>query len=109
MISGLAACGGGGGDIDAFVKLDTSKGEAFAAGGADCVEKAKSVRAWRSKHNAEYKAAQKKLKKAYPDGPPKDVMEKHGAQLEKNKKSVISAMIKCTNTPEFDAAIDETK
>ena len=109
FVSSLVACGGGGGDVDAFVKLDTSKGEAFAAGGEDCAVKAKSVREWRSKHNAEYKNAQKKLKEKYPDGPPKDVMEKHGEQLKKNKKAVMDAMFKCTNTPEFDAAIDDTK
>jgi hypothetical protein len=103
-----AACGGGG-DVDAFVKLDTAKGEAFAAGGDDCAVKAKSVREWRTKHNAEYKAAQAKLKEKFKDGPPKDLKEKYGEQLEKNKKAVMGAMFKCTNTPEFDAAIDETK
>lgn len=109
MLSGaLAACGGGS-DIDSFVKLDTAKGEAFAAGGDDCVVKAKSVREWRTAHNAEYKASQQKLKEKYSDGPPKDVMEKHGEQLKKNKKAVMDAMMKCTNKPEFDAAIDETK
>jgi hypothetical protein len=109
LSAALAACGGGGGDIDSFVKLDTTKGEAFAAGGDDCAAKAKSVREWRTAHNAEYKAAQQKLKEKYPDGPPKDVMEKHGEQLKKNKKAVLDAMMKCTNKPEFDAAIDETK
>ena len=104
----LVACGGGG-DIEAFVKLDTSKGEAFAVGGDDCVAKAKSVREWRTKHNAEYKDMQKKLKDKYPDGPPKDLQEKHGDQMKKNKKNVMDAMLKCTNTPEFDAAIDDTK
>lgn len=103
------ACGGGSGDIDAFLKLDTAKGEAFAVGGDDCVAKAKSVREWRTKHNAEYKSMQDKLKKSYPDGPPKDFLEKNGAQLKKNKSAVLDAMMKCTNTPEFDAAIDETK
>ena len=108
--AGLAACGGGGNaDLEAFIKLDTSKGEAFAVGGDDCVAKAKSVREWRSKNNKDYKAAQEKLKEKYPDGPPKDVMEKHGEQIKKNKKAVMDAMFKCTNTPEFDAAIDETK
>lgn len=106
-----AGCGGGGGgaDLEAFVKLDTAKGEAFAVGGDDCVAKAKSVRAWRTAHNAEYKAAQAKLKAQYPKGPPKEAMDKHGAQLTANKKAVVGAMMKCTNTPEFDAAIDDTK
>ena len=105
----LVACGDDAGDLDAFMKLDTAKGEAFAAGGDDCVAKAKSVREWRSKHNAEYKKARKALNEKYPKGPPEDVMKKHGEQINKNKKAVMSAMIKCTNTPEFDAAIDETK
>ena len=105
----VVACGGGGGDIDSFMKLDTAKGEAFAVGGDDCVAKAKSVREWRTKHNAEYKAAQKKVNEKYPKGPPKDVMEKYGDQIKKNKKAVMDAMFKCTNTPEFDAAIDDTK
>lgn len=108
MVAGASACGGGG-DIEAFIKLDTAKAEAFAAGGDDCVAKAKSVREWRSKHNAEYKSTQKKLQEKYPDGPPKDVLEKHGEQIKKNKQAVMGAMVKCTNTPEFDAAIDETK
>jgi len=108
FVGGMAACGGGG-DIDSFVKLDTSKAEAFATGGDDCVAKAKAVREWRSAHNAEYKAAQDKLKEKFKDGPPKDVMEKYGDQMKSNKKAVIDAMFKCTNTPEFDKAIDETK
>jgi hypothetical protein len=105
-----SACSkGGGGDIESFVKLDTAKGEAFAAGGDDCIAKAKSVREWRSKHNPEYKSAQDAVKKQYPKGPPKDVMDKHGEQLKKNKSAVMDAMMKCTSTPEFGAAIDETK
>lgn len=108
-VAAASACGGGNEDIEAFIKLDTAKGEAFAVGGDDCVAKAKSVREWRSKHNAEYKSTQQKLKEKYPDGPPKDVMEKHGEQIKKNKQAVMGAMVKCTNTPEFDAAIDETK
>ena len=107
LCGSLAACGGDG-DIDAFVKLDTVKGEAFAVGGDDCVEKAKSVREWRTKHNAAYKAAQQKLKEKFKDGPPKDA-EKYADQMKKNKKAVMSAMMKCSNTPEFSAAIDETK
>ncbi|MGE0546957.1 MAG: hypothetical protein AB7O24_16780 [Kofleriaceae bacterium] len=107
---GLAACGGGGGDdIDAFMKLDTAKGEAFAVGGDDCVAKAKSVREWRTKHNAEYKAAQAKLKEKFKEGPPPDVKAKYGDQMKKNNSAVMDAMMKCTNKPEFDAAIDETK
>lgn len=105
-----SACSkGSGGDIESFVKLDTAKGEAFATGGDDCVAKAKSVREWRTKNNAAYKSAQDAIKAKYPKGPPKDVMEKHGEQLGKNKSAVMDAMVKCTNTPEFDAAIDETK
>lgn len=104
-----SACSKGGGDLESFVKLDTSKGEAFAAGGDDCAVKAKSVRAWRSKNNAAYKAAQDALKKQYPKGPPDDMKAKYGEQLAKNKSAVMDAMVKCTNTPEFDAAIDETK
>jgi hypothetical protein len=110
MVGMLLACGGGSGDLEAFIKLDTAKGEAFAAGGEDCAVKAKSVREWRSKNNAEYKALQNKLKEQYPDGPPKDVMEKNADQMKKNKKAVMEAMFACTSkSKEFDAAIDETK
>lgn len=109
MVSSVLVACGGSGDIDDFVKLDTAKAEAFAAGGDDCVAKAKSVREWRTKHNAGYKAAQDKLKEKYKEGPPKDVMEKHGEQMSKNKKAVMDAMFKCNDTPEFGAAIDETK
>jgi len=103
----LVGCGGGD-DLDAFVKLDTAKGEAFAVGGDDCVAKAKSVREWRTKHNKDYKAAQEKLKEKYPKGPPAEMKEKYGEQMAKNKKAVLDAMFKCSSTPEFGAAIDET-
>lgn len=105
---GLAACGGGG-DIDAFLKLDTEKAAAFAAGGDDCVAKAKSVGDWRKAHNAEYKALQQKLKEAYPEGPPADVMKEHGDQIQKNKKAVMTAMMTCANDETFGAMMDETK
>lgn len=62
LAMGLVACkGGGSGDIDAFMKLDTEKAAAFAAGGEDCAAKAKSVGDWRTKNTANYKAMQKKL------------------------------------------------
>lgn len=107
MFGGLTACGGGG-DIDAFVQLDTEKAAAFATGGEDCAAKADAVRAWRTNHNAKYKEMQGKLKDAYPKGPPADVMEKHGEQLEKNKKAVMGAMFACANDEAFGKAIDET-
>ena len=109
FVAGLAGCKKGGDDIADFVKLDTSKGEAFAVGGDDCVAKAKSVREWRTAHNAEYKAMQSKLKEKFAGGPPKEVTEKYGDQLKKNKMAVIDATMKCSDNAEFGAAIDETK
>ena len=59
LVLALGACGkgkgGGSSDVDAFMKLDTDKGVAFAVGGDDCVAKAKSVGDWRKAHTAEYK------------------------------------------------------
>jgi len=106
----LGACGGGsGGDLDAFVKLDTEKAAAFAAGGEDCVAKAKSVGDWRKANTANYKAMQKKLNDQFGKEPPKDMMEKHGATMKANKKAVMDAMFKCTNDPAFSKMMDETK
>src|SRR5262245_38608573 len=85
----LGACGkkgGGSADVEAFMKLDSDKAVAFAAGGEDCVAKAKSVGDWRSKHTAEYKALQKKLNDEWPKGPPKDVLDKFGDKMKENKK-----------------------
>jgi hypothetical protein len=106
----LGACSkGGGGDVAAFMKLDTEKGEAFKAGGDDCAAKAKSVGDWRSKNTAKYKELQNKLKKEWPDGPPKDVKEKYGDQMKANKKAVMDAMMACTNDPAFSKMMDDTK
>ena len=104
----LAACAKGG-DIDAFMKLDTDKAAAFAAGGEDCAAKSKSVGDWRKAHSAEYKAMQSKLNKSWPDGPPKDVKEKYGEQMKANKKAVLDAMMACSNDPTFGKMMDETK
>ena len=104
----LGACGKGG-DIDAFMKLDTDKAKAFDAGGDDCVAKAKSVGDWRTAHTKDYKAMQKKLADQYKGPPPADVMEKYGAQIKANKKSVMDAMMKCTSDPAFSKMMDDTK
>ena len=109
IAAGLAGCSKGGGDIDAFMKLDTDKAAAFAVGGQDCAAKAKSVGDWRKAHTAEYKAMQKKLKEQWPDGPPKDVKEKYGDQMKANKKAVIDAMMSCSSDPAFGKMMDETK
>jgi len=110
LASGLAACSkGSSADVDAFMKLDTAKGEAFAAGGKDCVAKAKSAGEWRKAHSAEYKELQAKLNKSWPDGPPKDVQEKYGEQMQKNKKAVINAMMDCSNDETFGKMMDDTK
>ncbi|HUS30682.1 MAG TPA: hypothetical protein VMZ53_19365 [Kofleriaceae bacterium] len=106
----LCACGkGGGGDIDTFMKLDSDKAAAFAAGGDDCEAKAKSVGDWRKAHTAEYKALQKKLNDQWSSGPPKDVQDKYGDKMKANKKAVIDAMFKCTDNEAFGKMMDETK
>jgi hypothetical protein len=106
----LGACSkGGGGDIDAFMKLDTEKAAAFKAGGEDCVAKAKSVGDWRKANTAKYKEMQKKLNDQWPKGPPKDVQEKYGAQMKENKRAVMDAMMACTNDPAFSKMMDDTK
>ena len=106
----LFACkGGGNADIDAFMKLDSDKAVAFAAGGDDCVAKAKSVGDWRKAHTAEYKALQKKLNAQWSSGPPKDVMDKYGEKMKANKTAVVDAMMKCSNDETFGKMMDETK
>ena len=106
----LGACSkGGGGDVDAFMKLDTEKAAAFKVGGEDCVAKAKSVGDWRKANTAKYKEMQKKLNDQWPKGPPKDVQEKYGAQMKENKRAVVDAMMACTNDPAFSKMMDDTK
>ncbi len=109
----LIACGskgGGNADVEAFMKLDTDKGVAFAVGGADCDAKAKSVGDWRTKHTAEYKVLQKKLGDAWKGGPPKEVTDKYGEQMKKNKSAVMEAMLACSNNDDaFGKMMDATK
>ena len=106
----LGACSkGGGGDVDAFMKLDTEKAAAFNAGGDDCTAKAKSVGDWRKANTAKYKELQKKLNAEWPKGPPKDVQDKYGDQMKANKKAVMDAMFACTNDPAFSKMMDDTK
>ena len=105
----IACSKGGSGDIDAFMKLDTEKAAAFKVGGDDCTAKAKSVGEWRKANTAKYKEMQKKLNDQWPKGPPKDVQEKYGAQMKENKRAVMDAMMTCTNNPDFDKMMDETK
>jgi hypothetical protein len=107
----LGACskGGGSADVEAFMTLDSDKAVAFAAGGDDCVAKAKSVGEWRSKHTADYKALQKKLNDEWPKGPPKDVLDKYGDKMQANKKAVMDAMLACSNNEAFGKMMDETK
>jgi hypothetical protein len=111
----LGACGKGGGgggggtaDLEAFMKLDSDKAVAFAAGGEDCEAKAKSVGEWRTKHTAAYKAIQNKLNDQWPKGPPKDVLDKHGEKMAANKKAVMDAMFACTNNEAFGKMMDDT-
>ncbi len=101
--SASASGGGGNADLDAFLKLDSEKGEAFAAG-ADCAAKAKTVGDWRTKHSAEYKALQKKI-----GNPPKDWMDKNKEKLDANKKAVMDTMVKCSNDQAFSDMMDKTK
>lgn len=106
----MGACGGGGNaDFDAFLKLDSEKAVAFAAGGEDCVAKAKSVGDWRKANTTKYKALQKKLKDVYPEGPPKELMEKHSEKMKANKDAVMGAMLACTGNEAFNKMMDETK
>ncbi len=100
----LMGCGSGG-DIEEFVKLDNSKGVAFAAGGDDCAAKAKSVGDWRKKNTKRYKELRKSLGEKYKKGPP----EKYKDDLTKNKKAVMDAMMKCSNDPAFGKMMDETE
>lgn len=95
---------GSDGAIEEFVKLDNSKGEAFAAGGEDCAAKAKVVGEWRKKNTKRYDEIRDSLKDKYKEGPP----EKYKADLTKNKKAVRSAMMACSNDPAFGAMMDET-
>jgi len=107
----IAGCkkGGGGADIDAFMKLDTEKAAAFAVGGEDCEAKAKSVGDWRKANTANYKAMQKKLNDQWSKGPPEDVVKKYGEQMKKNKMAVMDAMMACSNNEAFGKMMDETK
>ena len=112
LVLALGACkkgGGGSGDVDAFMKLDSDKAVAFSAGGEDCVAKAKSVGDWRKAHTAEYKALQKKLNAEWPKGPPKEVLDKYGDKMKANKKAVVDAMFACSSNEEFSKMMDETK
>ena len=110
LVIALGACSkGGGGDVDAFMKMDTEKAAAFNAGGEDCVAKAKSVGDWRKANTAKYKELQKKLNAEWPKGPPKDVQDKYGAQMKSNKRAVMDAMMACTNDPAFSKMMDDTK
>jgi hypothetical protein len=107
----FAACGKGGAnaDFDAFLKLDSEKAVAFAAGGTDCAAKAKSVGDWRAKNTAKYKELQKKLNDAWGKEPPKDILEKHGAKMKENKKAVMDAMFACASDEAFGKMMDDTK
>ena len=101
----FSACGGNA-DLDAFLALDTDKAKAFT--GETCADIAKTAGAWRKANTANYDAMREKLKAAYPEGPPKDFVEKHKTQMDANKKAVIGATIKCSDDPDFSAMMDET-
>jgi hypothetical protein len=112
LVLGFAACkkgGGGAGDMDAFMKLDSDKAAAFAVGGEDCVAKAKSVGDWRKAHTAEYNAMRKKLNELYPKGPPQEMQDKYGTKMKENKKAVMDAMLSCSSNEAFGKMMDETK
>src|SRR5262245_57721192 len=109
LAAALCACSKGNADVDAFMKLDSDKAVAFAAGGADCEAKAKSVGEWRTKHSAEYQALRKKLNAQWGNNPPKEVMDKYGDKIKDNKKAVIDAMMACSSNEAFGKMMDETK
>ena len=104
-----AGCSKSGGDIDTFMKMDTEKAAAFDVGGKDCVAKAKSVGEWRKAHSSEYQALRKKINDSWKGGVPDDVKEKYGEQMQKNKKSVVGAMMDCSNDETFSKMMDDTK
>jgi hypothetical protein len=109
LLFALAACGGGGSsDFDAFLKIDSEKAVAFAAAG-DCTAKAKSVGDWRKANSANYQAMRKKLGTAFPKGPPKEFLDKHGDKMKENKKAVMDTMLECSADPAFSKMMDETK
>ena len=111
LVVALGACGkgGGSGDIDAFMKLDTDKAAAFKVGGENCEEKAKSVGAWRKANTEKYNAMRKKLNEQWPKGPPEDVQKKYGEQMKANKSAVMDAMLACSSNEAFGKMMDETK
>jgi hypothetical protein len=104
-----AGCSKSGGDIDTFMKMDTEKAAAFDVGGKDCVAKAKSVGDWRRANSSDYQALRKKINDGWKGGVPDDVKEKYGEQMQKNKKSVMTAMMDCSNDETFGKMMDETK
>jgi hypothetical protein len=109
LVLALGACGGGGGEFDKFMKMDSEKAAAFNVGGKDCKEKAKSVGDWRTKNSADYQAQRKALGDKYGKDVPKDVMEKYGDQIKSNKKAVMDAMFACSSDPDFSKMMDATK
>jgi len=111
LVAALGACkkGGDNADVEAFMKLDSDKAVAFAAGGTDCEAKAKSVGDWRKAHTAEYKALQKKLNEKWGKTPPKEVLDKYGDKMKENKKAVMDTMLACSNNEAFSKMMDETK
>jgi len=114
LVLAIGACGkkgsgGGGGDWEAFIKLDTEKGVAFTAGGTDCAAKAKSVGDWRKANTANYNVMRKNLNAAFPKGPPEEIQKKYGDQMKKNKSAVMDAMLACSNDEAFGKMMDETK
>ncbi len=110
LAGSLGACSkGGGADVDAFMKMDTEKAAAFAAGGKDCVAKAKTAGEWRTKYSADYKKMRTKLNESWPKGPPQDVKDKYGDVMNANKKAVVGAMMDCSNDPVFGKMMDDTK
>ena len=105
----VVACGGGNSDFEAFHKLDSDKAAAFAVGGKDCKAKAKSVGEWRTANTAKYNELRKKLGDAWGKEPPKEIVEKYGAEMKANKKAVIDAMFECSSDPDFSKMMDATK
>lgn len=105
-MAGVLLVGCGNSDVKRFVKLDTLKAEAYTAGNGDCNKIAKNYTEWKSKYGKEYKELQTKLNGKYKG---KAAIEKafgsNAEQMKKNKKIVVSSLLKCMNNDAYRSAI----
>ncbi len=104
---GVLVVGCGNRDVKRFVKLDTLKAQAYTDGNGDCDKIAKNYSDWKSKYGAEYKELQTKLSGKYHG---KEEIEKafgsNAEQMAKNKKIVVSSLLKCMDNDAYKKAIE---